>query len=358
MVRFKLVRRVAVLTLLGALMASFFFIARSPHSFRREASLALRHWPRCLLENYGGLATRRAHYVPGHGTVDILYCTPIAPPNYRGALMQDSLVVVSDFGQAVYRFNRSGELVWQRNIGIARGVDISGQHVYVGVEKDVVVLSAATGAELKRYTLPHHILAIKVAGDSLIVAHDIDQPGAVTIYRFNGAQLQRERSMSQHLRYPRGLALAGPFLYVADTFGHRVVKLDLHTGALVAQQPSFYPNSVAIVNGALLVAEEHLNLISEFALDDLAPLRLRAGIPHAQDGSAVFLARHRSLGFAMASVHPDPRLPLLSPNDAAAAGRFLYVADTDRHRIVVLKDGRWWGQLEGFNNPVNVRTLP
>jgi sugar lactone lactonase YvrE len=319
--------------------------------WRPLVSYWLKHKPLCMAENAGLLAPRRAHYSAALGyTVDMLYCTPAEPPRPIGGPLRRDLVVVSDMGGVVQRIDAAGRLVWQRRLSGPRGLDIHGDRLLVGEGRTVRVLSTSNGADLQRFEFDQPILMVRQGGSSLFTLMDMEGTGAVRRYELsqNGARLVRSTPVVT--RYPRGIDLDASGLYVADTFGNRVIRLDPDSLELRAQAASYFPNSVQVAGDRLLVVEEHLNVVSEFRMQPLERLGSRVGCSAHPPGVNLpddTPARACDRG-ALATA-------LYSPNDAVAADGRVYIADTDNHRIVEFFEGHVVAQLTGFNNPVNVR---
>lgn len=115
---------------------------------------------------------------------------------------------------------------------------------------------------------------------------------------------------------------------------------------------SYFPNSVQIVGDRLLVAEEHLNHVSEFLFSPLVHLKSLAGCA-VRSPRDVFPFVHR----AMLCDKSISYVKFYSPNDAISVDGRVYVADTDNHRVVELFSGKVVAQLVGFNSPVGVRVV-
>jgi hypothetical protein len=152
-------------------------------------------------------------------------------------------------------------------------------------------------------------------------------------------------------------------LYVANTFGHKVLRFSVRANGrpeLAASAPSFYPNSVRPGRDTLLVAEEHINQIVTMDPLTLARRPAAAGCwSHGQTVVALdrLLARvsdHTADGESVCLAHSPLGYQLLAPNDAVQATSALYVADTDNQRIVMYKNGVPTAMLTNFNEPLNV----
>ena len=321
--------------------------------WRPTASYWIKHTPLCMAENAGLLPPRRAHYVPALGqTVDILLCTPTRPPQLAGRHLAHDLIVVSDMGGVVQRIDASGRLVWQRRLSVPRGLDIHDDRLLVGEGRSVLVLSVTNGIELQRYDFDQAILMARQVGSSLYIVMNFEGQGAVRRYALSGNSARLVRATPVVTSYPRGIDVGASGVYVADTFGNRVIRLDPDSLELRAQAGAYFPNSVNLMGERLLVVEEHLNVISEFRADTFERLGLRVGCtahPFGVNLPGDESARICAGGFGA--------VELYSPNDADEADGFLYIADTDNHRVVEVLKGHVIAQLNGFNNPVSVRVV-
>ncbi len=345
---------IAPIVILALLMAAA--VARSPHPIKKSISMLVKHPILCQLEQWHLIRPYRAHYTVERGTVDVRYCTPSMPPRYAGQRLPHPFFVLSDFGQVVQKFDRGGRMLWQRKLDTPRGMALHNGEVLVADAKDVVVLDAGSGVEKARYHQARYISAIDAFDDKVLLAYDEDGPGTVMLYRRTGQLLRPMTRYPQTFKHARGVALRDGVLYVADTFGHRIVKVDARSHATLDAVTSYYPNSIELTATSLIVAEEHLNLVTELDKNNFGRRRVIAGClaPHGQ--SAQFYQQHRATELAMLpACQGDARQRLFSQNDAVLAGQFLFIADTDNHRVLVLKSGKHWGEMTGFNDPVNVR---
>lgn len=321
--------------------------------FRPHLSYWLKHVPLCMAENAGFLPPRRAHYSEGrNATINVLYCTPAKPPRLVGGPLNYDLIIVSDMGGVVQRINTTGRLVWQRRLSAPRGLDIQGNRILVGQGQKLRELSLATGADLKAFEFDQPIRMFHLDGTDLFVLMDIDGNGGVRRYDLSNGTPLLVSSSSIKTQYPRGIDVDAASVYVADTFGHRVIRFGRESLELQDEAPSYFPNSVQIVGHRLLVAEEHLNVISEFLS---RPLVRRGPVisSSAHPPRIVFPGNHQTMpcNKSISSVK------LYSPNDAIDVDGRVYVADTDNHRVLELSSGRVVAQLTAFNNPVNIRAV-
>ena len=331
--------------------------------FRPWVSAALKHAPLCFAENREWLAPRRAYYSIRAGkTVDVLKCAPHAPPALHGHDIGHSLIVVSDLGGVVQRFAPDGSLVWSHALRSPRGLDVEGEIAHVGAGKRIHLLDVATGAERMALESPEYILAIKVRGDSIVLTHDIDGDHALAEYAVQAERLRLQRTFASRLQYPRGLDLRDGELFVADTFGHRLLRLDAASWPVRSETASYVPNSIQALGDHVLVAEEHLNRIGEFLrsmsrLPASLACRTVRGVNTLDEAEAV-ANRPGPDGESICRAATVESEDLFSPNDARELDGSVYIADSDNHRVVVFRQGHFWSALTGFNSPINGAPIP
>jgi hypothetical protein len=321
--------------------------------WRPQLSYLFKHTPLCWAENLGLISPKRAHYSEKlQRTIDILRCAPGKPPQLIGGQLSNDLIVVSDLGGLVQRISRSGQLLWQRGLNMPHGLEINGDRLLIGEGRTLRVLSVSTGNDVEEFEFDQPILMARQVGNDLFLLMDLKGVGAVRRYTLTGNKPTLIKSSPVETRYARGLYVGELEVYVADTFAHRVIKLDYETLDLLDQVESFFPNSVQVIGNMLLVSEEHRNVITEFTTSPLLRAGMKLGcqkqiekyLPE-KDLKIIYCDR-----FNMAE-------KLFSPNDAVFFGNSIYVADTDNHRVVEFRMGRVASELIGFNNPVNIRVI-
>jgi hypothetical protein len=131
-----------------------------------------------------------------------------------------------------------------------------------------------------------------------------------------------------------------------------VIRLDLDSLELLDQAASCFPSSAQVLVDLLLVAEEHLDVVSASRTHPLARISSRIGCRAHPEG--IELPDDTPAGARYSSA---PEKALYSPNDAVAADRYVYVADADNHRVGEFLGRNAVALLSGFNNPVNVRVV-
>jgi hypothetical protein len=320
--------------------------------------------PRCLSENEGWSAPRRARYQPdAGGTTGAVRCTPDAKPRLIGSPLADSLVVVSGLGGVVQRIAKDGGESWRTRLTQPRGAFINGEQVGVGSGRTIWWLNKRSGAKVGATQFDWPVNGFWLRDGYLAVAFRVQGAGAVRVYALRGFEAHEICRVHTELGYPRGVYLSAEALYVADTFGHRVLRFAGRSGnfsSAPSSAASFYPNSVRLSAGRLLVTEEHINQVVAMDPETLSR-RPAVAACWPGDGGVVALnaliakvnvraADRDSVCFARG---PMART-LMAPNDAAQSGEVLYVADTDNHRIVMFRGGVLTSVLSNFNEPVNV----
>jgi hypothetical protein len=164
------------------------------------------------------------------------------------------------------------------------------------------------------------------------------------------------------LQYPRGIDLGDGVLYVADTFGNRILGLDAITGMKRFEVSSHFPNSIQFIGESVLVAEEHLNSATEFSINlKRKPAKLACRTVRGLENMVSMRTRMNSVGDdgeSVCRVNPNTFIDdLFSPNDYQSLDGFSYIADTDNHRIIVFDGDVAVSFIKGFNSPVNIRVL-
>lgn len=308
----------------------------------------------CVAENMGLIKPTRSHYSESlQTTVEILRCAPKKPPQLVGSALSHDLIVVSDLGGLVQRINKSGELLWQRKLSMPRGVDISNGQLIVGDGKSLRVIDIGTGSDIKVFDLDWPILMVRLFEGNIYLLMNFNGKQSVRRYTLSQGELVLNKSATVETNYARGLYVNKSGIYVADTFNHRIIILDLHSLNLLDQVGSYFPNSVEIFEGnRLLVAEEHLDAISEFKTKPLKFERVILGCQTNQRSVEFYIDKIQSGCIKYGSIDE-----LYSPNDAIKMDDRIYISDTDNHRVIEIYDGRVVAQLTGFNSPINVRAI-
>lgn len=323
--------------------------------------------PRCLLERNGLVSPSRGRFNPtAGGTIGGLHCEPVGPAMLVGSRLDDSLLVVSGQGGLVQRIAPDGGEVWRKSLTQPRGLLTAGPYVLVGSGRSIFWLDKRDGSTAGQTRLDWPVNSFSLYKGVLAVAFRRQGKGAVCLYRLRGFNVVEAKTVPEALNYPRGVHLTGDTLFIADTFGHKVLRFDghsLHFSKRSAQMESFYPNSVRpFGRQGLLVAEEHINQIALVEPDYLRRQPAKAGCwSHGKNVPlAALLARvndHDSNGESVCRARGQMGYELLAPNDAVRSNTALYIADTDNHRVLMYKNGTPVAVLSNFNEPVNVEIV-
>jgi hypothetical protein len=280
------------------------------------------------------------------------------PPKLVGRAMTHDLIVVSDLGGLVQRISKSGDLVWQRKLGMPRGIDIGNGQLIIGDGHTLRVMDISTGADLKIFNLDFPVLMMRLVDSDLYLLMNFNGKGAVRHYTFSQGGLEFVKSADVETSYARGLHVDKFGIYVADTFNHRIIILDLDSMKIKDQTDSYFPSSVQINGGdRLLVAEEHFNVVSEFSINPLKFSRILFGCKNNSRTMMLSIESDLDAKCKKDDFGNGFSGNLFSPNDAVELHGRIYVSDTDNHRVVEIYGGRVISQLTGFNNPVNVRAI-
>ncbi|WP_236234238.1 hypothetical protein [Pseudomonas tohonis] len=309
--------------------------------------------------NEGGAEFKRdatqSFYVPGDGTSNIVYAANHIPLVFWGEPFEADIIVASDIGTNISRYSKEGALVWRvvtypRTV---RAIDIQGGYVVAFAQNDKLTIDIASGLVRKEESGQElYLFNKKIKGTQLVGLNDA---GVGTIY-INGKKLPYQTQWARDAIINRGK------LYVSDTFGHRVMIFNLKKLKLLGQKNFYYPNDLLVMNGRVLVVEEHGNRVV-----DVESGRIEFACP-----LWVYMQRQKSImemeGLVLKYNGPNGegrcarefmgQNTLYSANGAVSTANTLIVADTDNHRVIAVKDGAVVTELLNINNPVRVMLVP
>ena len=326
---------------------------------RPYVSYWLKHTPMCVAENIGLLNPRRARYISEiESTIDILYCTPSKPPKLIEGPMSHDLIVISGMGGVVQRISTVGRLIWQSQMWAPRGLDLQDGKLLVGEGKTLNIVSLDTGEKLQTFKLDKEILGARLRGNTLFAVMAAEGNGSVRRYELLNNEARLINSASVVAAYPRGVDVDEFNIYIADTFGNRILHLDLATLIVKDEVASYFPNSVQVMGGNLIVTEEHSNVVSEFKLNPLKRSKILAGCPTHLLSNQFKKGVVKNIEEEIACDRTKSVAALYSPNDAAILDGQLYIADADNHRVIQISNGKVTAELTGFNEPVNLLAIP
>lgn len=314
------------------------------------------------------------YYAPGVGTVPAP--NPLGMPAGAVTLSGEprDMIVACDLGRAVVGIV-SGAEAWRRNYPSTwpRAIEIFEGLLFVGEGANIHVLNPRTGFAHKTMSIPTAPgaisgLSVAMYGGQVWIICCFSGAGTGTVrgYTMSEFALTEAFVNPQAASHPRHAIIKGGWVFVADTFGHRVYGVTL-AGALRDSTEVYYPNHVqALAPDRILITAEHENRVFVW---DYSPTHTRemlhsapvapfnditktkadivAGEGATLDPASTFVPA-KSL-CAVEGSGPDT---IYSPNSARLCGSDLLVADTDNHRVVVIRGGSAVTEITGFNNPV------
>lgn len=271
--------------------------------------------------------------------------------------MSHDLIVISGMGGVVQRIKSDGHLMWQTKMHMPRSLEVQEDELLVAEEKILHIISITTGLKLRSIEFDKSIVSVLLRGNELFVLMESQGVASVGRYELLNNAVKLVNSASIAAVYPRGMDVDEDNVYIADTFGNRVLRLDRISFILKDEVPSYFPNSVQVKGENLIVTEEHSNVVSEFTSNPLKRKKVLVGCP-------VNLLQNKMKNGAGKNIKQDIECDriknvekLYSPNDARLIDGDLYIADTDNHRIIQIANGKVVAKLIEFNDPVSVRAI-
>jgi hypothetical protein len=168
---------------------------------------------------------------------------------------------------------------------------------------------------------------------------------------------------------PRGAYYARGCLFVADTFGHRVYAVDTKSGEVIRNLPVYFPNTIEPAGNGVRICAEHENRVYVWQYEMPSPnnLTMEMSAPVSpykdiQKGVEEIVRLEGGTadknGLSKCAIeHVPGGFTLYSPNSATMTSKGLLVADTDNHRVILVRDNKIVTEVTGFNNPVNAVML-
>lgn len=297
----------------------------------------------------------QSFFEPGVGTHNIVYQANGLPVISSGVDFPGDIIVSSDVGTNISRYSADGRLEWRivtypdtvREITISEGILIAfagERRLYIDPDSGDVIDSVGTGSAFlfNRMQDGVHISGLNAQGD-----------GAVSI---NGEPLQVET------RYARSALINDGNIYIADTFNHRVVVIDLESLHMVDSRRFYYPNDLYISQGDVKVVEEHANRIVDFYSGEIefsCPIWAYMQTDIDVQSIEKDVVKYNSYdGVGRCAREFMGVNTLYSPNGAVYHDGHLIVADTDNHRVVSIFEGEVVSELININNPVRIIMVP
>jgi len=314
------------------------------------------------------------YYSPGSGTVPTP--NPLGMPAGAVTVSGEPInaVVACDLGRAVVgvvngveAWRRSYPSIWPRAIEIFEGL------LFVGDGTNIHVMNPATGFVHRTMAVPSAPAAIsglsvtRYAGQSWVIC-SFSGTGAGTVRGYTMSELALTEAFvnPQTASHPRHATLIGGWVFVADTFGHRVYGVTLG-GAMRDSTEVYYPNHLqALASDRIMVTAEHENRVFVWdyspthtremvhcapvaPFNDIAKTKadIVAGEGATLDPASTFTPKK-----SLCAVEGSGANTLYSPNSSRLYGTDLLVADTDNHRVVLIRAGSVVSTMTNLNNPV------
>lgn len=312
-----------------------------------------------------------SYFVPAENiTIGVTEEVPLLAPTMTGTVRD--MVVACDMSRRVYGFI-GGAQSWMRDYPTSwpRGIDLFEGMLFIAAGDKIEVVNPKTG-HLHRVIAPQAgiINSVRVSRWNgfvwVALAFDINGVGSVKIYKMDNLELTLHLSNSQSASHPRCAVVVDGWVYVADTFGHRVYAIDIASGGGLRDTTDvYYPNTIdPVASGEVLICAEHENRVFKWTVTSrtmvfCAPVSPFNNIavgkdqvvtmtPATYDPASTFTPKKSLCAKESAGINT-----LYSPNSARYYGSNTLIADCDNHRVVVVSGGVVTTEVTGFNNPVN-----
>lgn len=295
--------------------------------------------PLCLEES-----DYKSYYQPGGRTRNVAKGVPCSKPKLMGQSLPKPMIIMSDIGGAVTRIDTNGELDWQYSVkGGAR-------------LKDLRLVN-----DHARFIIGNTLMGINLeSGRNWSVSALSGDFYAFTSYMATNDNCAIVLSTNDCIpaQYARAVERIGNTIFVADTFGHRIIAYDMLTKQTLFTEPVYFPNDLQVLdNNTLLVTEEHANRVFKLDLTTFnrtlvygCQLDIYGDIYSTPDE---IKAREQSGALTKANGRGICEEILYSPNGAVQMDGYTIISDTDNHRVLLIdSNGIIVSQVENFNNPV------
>lgn len=315
-----------------------------------------------------------AYYSPGVGTVP--NPNPLGMPSGPVVCTGEAIsaVVACDLGRAVVGVI-DGVEAWRRSYPSSwpRGIEIFEGLLFVAEGTSIHVMNPKTGFVHRTMTVPNapapiNGLSITRDGNQVYLVACFDAVGAGTVraYNLSGLSLTEVFVNPHSAAHPRHAQYKAGWVFVCDTFGHRVYAVTM-AGAMRDSVEIYFPNHIDMqASNWGLIAAEHENRVVRWQYYPTVSFTLEVAAPVAPFNDAAkrktdIIAAEAST-FDPASAFSPPKSlcaqeaqgdnTLYSPNSARMYGSDVLVSDTDNHAVKLFRGGVVVSKITGFNNPV------
>lgn len=313
-----------------------------------------------------------SYYSPGSGTVALSDDKPAAVDISVVGEPRDMLVACSQ-AKRFYGIV-GGECVWTYDVpGWPRAIEVFRGLAFVGVGAAIFVMDPRTGYLHRVMGIPNApapINGLSIVEDDgtvwVVCCFDGDGPGLVRAYHMVDLTLTEVFVNPLSTDSPRHATYVLGWLFVCDTFNHEVYGVTLG-GAKRDSIAVYFPNHIQMLDPATgLITAEHENRILRWQYYPTVDVSIDVSAPVApfndpakgkadiEAGEGATLDPNSPLDpkKSLCAVEASGPDTLYSPNSARLYGDDLLVADTDNHRVIVIRDGQIVTEVTGFNDPV------
>jgi hypothetical protein len=296
------------------------------------------------------------------------------------------MIVSCDLSRRVYGYV-NGAVKWFRDYPTTwpRGGDVYQGIAFLANGTSIDLVCAYSGTLIRTISglnLPANINGIRVSEWNnqvwVTLALDENSAGSVRLFTLSGSTvcgwtLTHHSTNTHSAGNPRDAVVIAGWVFVADTFGHRVYAYDIASGAMRDSTDVYYPNSVHAITPAIIrICAEHENRVFDWKYSPapvertmvysapVAPFnditKTMADIVAVEantfDPASTFTPKKSLCATEAAGLNT-----LYSPNSARMKGNDMIVSDTDNGRVLVINNGTIITEVVGFNNPVNAVLL-
>lgn len=316
-----------------------------------------------------------SYYDPANRTTAaISYASPaIGALTYSGTAR--NIIVASDLAKALYGIV-DGVPTWKKSYaGWPRGVCIYENLAFVADQEDIQVMNPYTGYVHRVVSVPDapgsiNAISMLIYGGHhwVIICFDVNGTESVRGYHMNHLVLTEQWRCAETAAHPRHAELAAGWVFVCDTFGHRVFGITL-ANALSVVHYCYFPNHIQMVaSDCGLITAEHENRILRWDYHPSPTISIDLGAPVAPYNDATktktdIVSLETGTFDPASTFTPKKSLcaeeaqgddTIYSPNSCRLyTGVGYLVADTDNHAVKIFDSGSVVTKITGFNNPVN-----
>ena len=283
--------------------------------------------------------------------------------NFYGEYLPYDIVVMVQFDSKVVFIKKNLEIAWTYpSSGIF--VKLIKDKIYCSNIKDVNLVDVLNlnGEKISELRLNENVNNISYYENTLTISYSSeDMP--VEVYEYNSDKIELGDLLYKTIstfKYPRDAKFDGKKIYVADTFGHRIIVEDILKKEILKDYPSIFPNELQINNDFLYIVEEHNDRILSINLKNdnrkvllAPPISMFWNTDFIQVPKNYLLCKVDDYLKSISSDFCSGSYTLYSPNGFRFIDEGLIVADSDNHRIIYIdKKKNIKTIITGLNNPV------